>query len=147
MKSIRKQVCLGILFLAVMLLAGGNGYCQAVYGSIYGTITDNTGAIIPNAQVTVTDVNKGTRTVVKSNGDGFWRADNLIPDTYSIKVESGSFTPGQAEGVELHAGTSQKVDVALQVQGSTQSITVSSEAPALTTDRAEVAEGLNERAI
>src|SRR5260370_1304355 len=85
MKSIRKQVCLGILFLAVMLLAGGNGYCQAVYGSIYGTITDNTGAFIPNAQVTVTYVNKGTRTGEKSNGVGFWRADNRIPGSDRLK--------------------------------------------------------------
>jgi len=147
MKSMSRQVRLGVLFLAVALLGGRTGFGQAVYGSLFGTITDNTGAIIPNAKVTVTDVSKGTQTVVQSNAEGFWRVDNLIPDTYNIKVESGSFTPGQAEGVELHAGMSQKLDVALQVQGAQQSITVSSEAPALKTDRAEVSEILNERSI
>ena len=81
MKSIRKQICLGVLFLAVILLDGRSGFAQAVYGSLYGTITDNTGAIIPNAQITVTNVNKGTKTVVQSSAEGFWRADNLIPDT------------------------------------------------------------------
>src|SRR5882757_4721029 len=142
-----RQVRLGVLFLAVALLSGRTGFGQAVYGSLFGTITDNTGAIIPNAKVTVTDVSKGTQTVVQSNAEGFWRADNLIPDTYNIKVESGSFTPGQAEGVELHAGMSQKVDISLQVQGSQQSVNVTSEAPPLKSDRAEVSEVLNERAI
>jgi len=67
MKSIKKQVYLGILVLAVALLGGRTGYGQAVYGSLYGTVTDNTGAIVPNATVTVTDVSKGTQTVGQSN--------------------------------------------------------------------------------
>lgn len=147
MKSIRKQICLGTLFLAVILLGGISGSCQAVYGSLYGTITDNTGAIVPNAQITVTNVNKGTTTVVQSSTEGFWRADNLIPDTYSVKVESGAFAPSQVENLELQAGMSQLVNVALQVAGGQQSITVTAEAPALRTDRAEISESLNERSI
>jgi hypothetical protein len=147
MKLINRHVCLGILSLTAILLAGRPGYAQAIYGSLYGAITDNTGAIVPNAKVTVTDVEKGTQNVVQSNAEGFWRVDNLIPDTYSVKVESGSFSPGQAEGVELHAGTSQQINVALQVQGTQQAVTVTSEAPALKTDRAEVSEVLNSRSI
>ena len=147
MKLIKKQVYLGILVLAVAMLSGRTGHAQAIYGSLYGTVTDNTGAIVPNAKVTVTDVSKGTESTAQSNAEGFWQVNNLIPDTYSIKVESGAFAPGEAAGVELHAGMSQKVDVALQVQGTTQAVTVTSEVPALKTDRAEVSEILNERAI
>src|SRR5258705_916829 len=146
MKIFAKQLCFGI-FVAAMLLVGRFGHAQAVYGSLFGTVLDNTGAVVPNAKVTVTDVAKGTQTVVQSNGEGFWRADNLIPDTYTVQVESGSFAPGHAEGVELHAGTSQQVNVSLQIQGSQQSVTVTSAAPALKTDRAEVSEVLNERSI
>lgn len=61
MKSIKKQICIGILFLMVELLNIPADYGQAVYGSLYGTITDNTGAIIPNAHITVMDVSKGTQ--------------------------------------------------------------------------------------
>jgi Carboxypeptidase regulatory-like domain/TonB dependent receptor len=146
MKISTRQVCLG-MFLAAMLLMGRFGYAQAIYGSLFGTIVDNTGAVVPNAKVTVTDVAKGTQNVVQSNGEGYWRADNLIPDTYTIQVESGSFAPGHAEGVEVNAGASQVVNVALQVQGSQQSVTVTSQAPPLKTDRAEVSEILNERSI
>lgn len=146
MKISTRLRCFG-MFVAAMLLFGRFGHAQAIYGSFYGTVLDNTGAVVPNAKVTVTDVAKGTRTVVQSNGEGFWRVDNLIPDTYTVQVEAGSFAPGHAEGVEVHAGTSQQVDVSLQVQGSQQSVTVTSAAPPLKTDRAEVSEVLNERAI
>src|ERR1700742_4563741 len=146
MKILTKLLCFGML-LAVTLLVGRFGHAQAVYGSLIGTVLDNTGAVVPNAKVTVTDVAKGTQTVVQSNGEGFWRADNLIPDTYTVQVEAGAFAPGHAEGVELHAGTSQQVNVSLQIQGSQQSVTVTSAAPPLKSDRAEVSEVLNERAI
>src|ERR1700730_16803617 len=146
MKILMRRLCFGLL-VAALLLVGRFGQAQAVYGSLFGTVLDNTGAVVPNAKVTVTDVAKGTPTVVQSNGEGFWRADNLIPDTYTVQVEAGSFAPGHAEGVELHAGTSQQVDIALQVQGLQQSVTVTSEAPPLQSDRAEVSEVLNERAI
>ena len=145
--SIRKQISFAVLFLTVILLGGKASFGQAVYGSLYGTITDNTGAIIPNAQITITNVNKGTTTVVQSGGEGFWRADNLIPDTYSIKVESGSFAPGLVDNLELQAGMSQLVNVALQPAGGHETVTVTAETPALRTDRAEISESLNERAI
>src|SRR5258708_1734831 len=146
MKIVIRRLCFG-LSLAVMLLVGRFGHTQAIYGSLYGTILDNSGAVVPNAKVTVTDVSKGTQTTVQSNGEGFWRVDNLIPDTYTVQVEAGAFAPGHAQGVELHAGTCQKVDISLQIQGSQQSVTVTSEAPPLKSDRAEVSEVLNERAI
>ena len=146
MKIVKRQLCFG-MFLAMMLLVARLGHAQAIYGSLFGTVLDNTGAVVPNAKVTVTDDSKGTKTIVQSNGEGFWRVDNLIPDTYTIQVEAGSFVPGHAQGVDLHAGASQQVDISLQVQGSQQSVTVTSEAPPLKIDRAEVSEVLNQRAI
>src|SRR5580698_8890861 len=146
MKIIKRQMCCW-MFLIAMLLAGRFGYAQAIYGSLFGTVLDNTGAVVPNAKVTVTDAIKGTQTVVQSNGEGFWRVDNLIPDTYNVQIESGAFAPGKAEGVELNAGTSQMVNISLQVQGSQQVVNVTSQTPPLKTDPAEVSEVLNQRSI
>ena len=142
----KKQLGFGIL-LAVTLLFGRIGFAQAIYGSLFGTVLDNTGAVVPNAKVTVTDVTKGTETVVQSNGEGFWRVDNLIPDTYTVQIEAGAFAPGKAEGVELNAGTSQMVNISLQVQGVQQTVNVSSQTPPLKIDKAEVSEILNQRSI
>ena len=125
MKNVERKLCFGML-LVTMLMVARLGHAQAIYGSLFGTVLDNTGAVVPNAKVTVTDDSKGTQTIVQSNGEGFWRVDNLIPDNYSVQVEAGAFAPGHAEGVELHAGISQQVDISLQVQGSQQSVTVTS---------------------
>ena len=65
---------------------------QAVYGSIFGTITDNTGAVVPNAQITVTDIAKGTSVQVQSSGSGDYRVQHLIPDSYRVDVEAPGFT-------------------------------------------------------
>ena len=57
MKNCMRLRCFGI-FLAAMLLLGRFGHAQAIYGSLYGTVLDNTGAVVPNAKVTVTDVSQ-----------------------------------------------------------------------------------------
>src|SRR5258708_31529428 len=106
MKIVIRRLCFG-LSLAVMLLVGRFGNAQAIYGSLFGTVLDNTGAVVPNAKVTVTDDSKGTQTVVQSNGEGFWRVDNLIPDIYTLPVQSRSIAPRHAAGGELHDETSQ----------------------------------------
>src|ERR1700742_4476205 len=65
---------------------------QAVYGSIFGTITDNTGAVVPNATITVTDVAKGTSVTTQSGGDGEYRVQHLIPDTSLVDADASGFT-------------------------------------------------------
>ena len=113
---------------------------QAVYGSINGTITDNTGAVVPNATVTITDVSKGTSVTVQSNGSGEYVVEHLIPDTYNVKVEAKGFQTFSATGVLVQADTSPKIDVALQVGAESQTVNVSAESiPELKTDRADVA--------
>lgn len=113
---------------------------QAVYGSINGTVTDNTGAVVPNATITVTDVAKGTSVTTKSNASGEYLVEHLIPDTYNVKVEAQGFQAFEASGVLVQADTSPKIDAALQVGASTTTVSVSADTiPELKTDRADVA--------
>src|SRR5581483_4893345 len=71
---------LSLLLLGLLLLLPWQSFGQAVYGSIFGTVTDPTGAVIPNAKVTVTDVRKGTSDVYTTNESGNYSATHLIPD-------------------------------------------------------------------
>lgn len=113
---------------------------QAVYGSINGTVTDNTGAVVPNATITITDVSKGTSVTVQSNGSGEYVVEHLIPDTYNVKVEAKGFQTFSATGVLVQADTSPKIDAALQVGAESQTVNVSADSiPELKTDRADVA--------
>jgi hypothetical protein len=114
-------------------------YAQAIYGSIYGTVTDNTGAVVPNAAITVTDESKGTSVEAQSNGSGDYSVQHLIPDTYDVKVTISGFKSFEQKGIVVAADTSPKVDVQLVVGTAAETVTVSADTvPELKTDRADV---------
>ncbi len=120
---------------------------QAVYGSIFGTVTDNTGAVVPGAKVTVTDVSKDVAVSVQSNGSGSYTVQHLIPDTYRVDVEASGFSKSTADNIIVYADTSPKVDIQLSVGSVSNTVTVTSAAPLLEADRAEVSTILNARAV
>jgi len=120
---------------------------QAVYGSIFGTITDNTGAVIPGATVTVTDISKGTSVTAQTNATGDYRVEHLIPDTYSVTAESSGFQKSSAPSVVVYADTAPKVNLQLQIGAATTTVKVTGAAPLLQTDRADVSTILNARAV
>jgi hypothetical protein len=120
---------------------------QAVYGSVFGTVTDNTGAVVPGATVMITDVSKGTSVTTQTNGTGDYRIDHLIPDTYSVTVEAAGFQKTTVPAVIVYADTAPKADVKLQLGSTTTSVEVSGAPPLLQTDRADVSTVLNPRAV
>lgn len=136
MQTMRVRLSLLAVFLLALAPAG---FGQAVYGSIYGTVTDGTGAVIPNAAVTVTDVAKGTVGNVETNGSGEFTADHLIPDVYDVKVTAAGFQSYQQKGIQVYADTSAKVAIVIKVGASDQTVEVNADTvPLLKTDRADV---------
>ncbi len=134
---------------AAVLLAGtGSSFGQAVYGSIFGTVTDASGAVIPNATVVVTDVAKGTSVTVTANGSGDFTADHLIPDLYTVKVNADGFKGFQQNDLQVFADTSVKITAAMQIGGSDQTVEVAADSvPQLKTDRADVSTTFNAKEI
>jgi hypothetical protein len=132
-----------LLSLAAALPAGA----QAVYGSIFGTVTDTTGAAIPNATITVTDVSKNTTVTSTTNGSGEYRVEHLIPDTYQVTAAASGFSKSSAQSVVVFADTAPKVDLQLAVGAVSNTVTVTAAGPLLQTDRADVSTILNTRAI
>jgi Carboxypeptidase regulatory-like domain len=88
LRSLRRKSAgfwLALALLAVSTITGTQlASAQAVYGSIFGTVTDSSGAVVPNATVTVADVAKGTSVAVQSDASGEYRVQHLIPDTYTV---------------------------------------------------------------
>ena len=114
---------------------------QSVYGSIFGTVTDTTGAVVPGATVTVTDEAKGTVETVTSNGTGDYTVSHLVPDIYDLKVEAKGFESFISKGITVQADVSPRVDAALKVGGAGgETVEVNADTvPELKTDRADVA--------
>ncbi|RZU40222.1 TonB-dependent receptor [Edaphobacter modestus] len=137
---------LSVVFFLVILSTSTQA--QAVYGSIYGTVTDATGAVVPNAAVTVTDTAKGTTSVVQTNASGEFTADHLIPDIYDVKVTAPGFQGFQQSGIQVFADTSVKVQINLTVGSSDQTIEVTADSvPLLKTDRADISTVFNSREV
>jgi hypothetical protein len=123
-------------------------HAQAVYGSLYGTVTDSSGGAVPNADVVVTDVAKGTSVTVKTNESGAYRADHLVPDDYSVKVTVQGFKSFEQTGVHVFADTSAKIDAPLVVGAVGETVQVSADQqPQLKADRADVSTTLSSREI
>jgi hypothetical protein len=122
-------------------------FSQAVYGTIYGTVTDSTGAVIPNATITVTDINKNVSVTSQTNGSGDYRVQNLIPDTYSVQAWATGFNHGTVEHVVVFADMQPKVNIQLAVGAAANVVHVTSAAPLLNTARADVSTIMNARAL
>lgn len=114
---------------------------QSVYGSIFGTVSDKSGAVIPNATVTVTDEAKGTVVTVTSNGSGDYSVPHLIPDVYDLKVVIKGFSPFETKGIKVEADTAPRIDPTMDVGSDTgTTVEVNADAvPELKTDKADVA--------
>jgi hypothetical protein len=121
---------------------------QAVYGSIYGTVTDATGAAVPGANVVVTDVAKGTAFTVQANASGEFTVEHLIPDVYDVKVDASGFKGYEQKGIHVFADSAVKVTAALTVGGSDVTVEVSADqVPQLKTDRADVSTNFGAKEI
>jgi len=113
------------------LLCGGltsEAFAQAVYGSILGTVSDPSGAAVPNAKVTVTSQTKNTSVETTTNESGNYSVTHLIPDVYSVRAEGQGFKALEFKDIPVSADTGVRVDGQFQVGGSSETVEVTSEA-------------------
>jgi outer membrane receptor protein involved in Fe transport len=130
---------LSTAFAAILLTSTSSAFAQAVYGSIFGSVTDASSAVIPNATVIVEDPSKGTSTTVTSNASGEFTVDHLIPDVYNVKVTAQGFQGYQQSGIQIFADTSTKLQITMQIGAAETTVEVSADSvPQLKTDRADV---------
>jgi len=134
-------LCAGFFFTSTAV----RSVAQAVYGSVLGTVTDQQGAAVAGAKVTVTSVTKGTVEEATTNADGNYTVSHLIPDVYNVRVEATGFKAYEVKAIQVSADTGSKVDARLDVGEVTQSIEVTGEIPQLKTDRADVSITFNEK--
>src|SRR5258706_1054153 len=117
------------VILAVSILGSGQAYAQVAGASITGTVKDASGAIIPNAQVSITDVATGVVRNVSTDAAGFYSAPNLLPGTYEVRVTATGFSTAVQKGITLTVGAQQSLPITLQVGQVSQTVEVTTEAP------------------
>ncbi len=121
---------------------------QTITGSVNGTVTDPSGAVVPNAKVTATNVETGVATSSTTNNDGNYNIRFLQIGSYKVTVESQGFTVASFGPFVLETGQDAKVDVKMVLGSQTQQVSVVSEiAPLLNTENSTLATTLDTRAI
>jgi hypothetical protein len=133
--------------IMILSLVPTMSFGQVTTGTIFGTVTDPQGAAIANAAVTVTDIAKGTTDTATTNGSGNYTVTHLIPDAYSVKIEAPGFQTYEQKGITVVADASERVDAQVQVGSASQTVEVTSEAPQLQTENADVGVTYNQRYV
>src|SRR5215218_9101271 len=91
-RSIRFQLAPTIVLAVCAVVSTASlADAQAVYGSISGTVKDNTGAVLPGVTVTVTSTERSTTDSVVTNDSGLYTKDRLLPGTYEVRAELQGF--------------------------------------------------------
>lgn len=141
-------VRLQIISLSLLFLAfDGSAWAQKDTGSIVGTVKDSSGALIPDAKITVTETEKGTTFVTSSDASGEYVASPLNVGHYKVTVEKQGFKTAVAGPIELDVQQRAAVNVTLQVGEMVIKVEVNTSAPLLETETSELGQVVNNRQV
>jgi len=111
---------------------------QTVFGTIAGTITDSTGAVVAGAKVQAVDEKSGTTLEAVSTSAGTYKLVQVPIGTFDINVTAPGFQPEKLTGVQVNLQVTTAVNVTLKVGAATESITVAADAPRLQTESSDI---------
>ncbi len=111
---------------------------QVLYGSVAGTITDQSGAVVPGAAITIVNDNTGFTRNTTSGSAGDYRFTDLPAGTYTLSATAQGFKPVKQTGIRVTVGSINQQNVQLSVGSTTQEVTVSGAAATLQTEQANV---------
>jgi hypothetical protein len=132
------------LLAQFIFLTASQLLAQSTQSTILGTVKDATGAVIPNAEVVVTNVDKGESSAYRTDAAGNYQAMELISGTYKVRVAKAGFETRLLEGLQLAARQQLRADVTLAVGTAKQEVTVTADAAgAIETETASISASLN----
>jgi hypothetical protein len=122
-----------------MIAATGQvAFAQTNHATISGTVTDSSGAVLTDVDVTATNLGTDVPTKTVSNHDGIYVLPNLAPGQYSVEFKRNGFATLLRPSVTLNSTEVARIDAVLQVGAATATVTVTSDAPILDLDTASV---------
>lgn len=138
-----------LLLLIVMLVRVDVAFPQASVSTaeIRGQVTDTTGAAIAGANITLTDVNKGTTRTVTTDENGNYAILSLLPSTYTLKIEASGFAPKTLTEVKLEVGQAANVPINLSAGGVQAEVNIAASNEVIEVDRTQQSSVINERQI
>ena len=135
---------IAIALCAIMLAAVAFGQSS---GTIQGVVSDNTGAVMPNAAILVRNLETGVESRTASNNVGFYTVPALNPGRYSVTCSAPGFAPKEFPSLRLEVQQTARVDCSLNVGNLVETIEVSASAQLIQSEKTEVGQVIDGKRI
>ena len=137
-----------LLLLAVVLVCSPiPSFCQSYFGTVSGELTDQTGAVVQGAKVTLTDVQKGFTFTATSDSTGRYLFTAIPPGYYSVTAEMQGFEKAIRTNVKVNVSENATANLNLKIASAVQSVEVTAESEAVSTEDAVTGQVVNRRFI
>jgi hypothetical protein len=138
--------CSSVVWVAalILLLVAVPVFAQLATGAILGVVKDTSGGVVPDARVTVINVETSQSRSVTTGSDGAYRVPGLTAGHYTVKVEKEGFQTQTQQSLVLDVSQELVVNASLTVGSSSQEVTVTGEAPLVNTTSSSLGGLVNE---
>ena len=144
------RICkFGVLLLAVLAFTLNPAAVQGqnVYGTLAGTVTDNSGAAVAGTSLTLTNLDNNAKRNIATDGSGNYTFVNIPPGRYKIEAEKSGFKKFSREPIVVQIESGIKVDITLQVGAVTETVEVTAETPLLQSETNSLGQVIEQRSV
>jgi Carboxypeptidase regulatory-like domain/TonB-dependent Receptor Plug Domain/TonB dependent receptor len=141
--TIHSIACIAAVLVMMGVLFSVPTAAQVAGGSLAGTITDPSGAAIPQAQIAIKNIATGVERRFTTNTDGFYTAPNLLPGDYEITVTAEGFNTETKTGINMTVGAQRTFDLVMQIGEVSHKILVTTEAPIVALSSSDISATVN----
>ena len=131
----------------IVLFLSHLSFAQTVTGTLSGTVTDATGAVIPNTQVTAKNLETSFSRSVTTNGEGYFNMPFLPLGTYEVTADVKGFQKTVKQGVAVELNKNTVSNFKLDIAGSTAEVTITGDTPQIETTTGELKHSLDAQRI
>ena len=142
-----RHLVLGGFIAGILMLQHPLAFSQNGTGTITGTVSDQSGAVIPNAVVTIVEIQTGLKHETPTNSSGAYTVPQLPVGIYDVSADKQGYKIVKQSGLKLNTTDVARVDLTLAVGSSNETVTVTASNVTLNTENAEVATTISDREV
>ncbi len=147
MPALNKTTFVILAALSVLLLTPPAVRSQNVYGTISGTVTDSSGAVVAGVSVTLTNIARGDKRNIQTNESGNYAFVNLLPGNYRLEAEKAGFKKLLREPIDVEVESGLRIDLGMEVGELSQTVEVEAEATQLQTETTSLGQVVQARTV